>query len=101
MVQPTPSLNSSITVLKKLPTTNNQLSSKLYKKPQQQQMLPLIQDTTSIKLPTIIKKTPASSKRYIINIKIKFDDFFFYIVTKPIPSAYIQDSSYELELILF
>lgn len=58
-----PALNSSIIIQKKLPTTNNQISPRLFKKPQQSPTL-LGQDTTTIKLPTLIKRTQASSKIY-------------------------------------
>ncbi|CAF3948618.1 unnamed protein product [Rotaria sp. Silwood2] len=65
-------LNSSITVLKKMPTTTNQLSPRSSKK-SQQSLVNLGRDTTSIKLPTLVKRTASS-------------------IVKPIPSAYIQDS---------
>jgi hypothetical protein len=63
MVQRPETLNSSITILKKLPTTNNQLSPRSSKKSQQQPLLSLPRDTTSIKLPALVKRTPTSSKR--------------------------------------
>jgi hypothetical protein len=50
-----------------------------YKKSPQQPILSLPRETTSIKLPTLVKRTP--------------------IVTKPIASAYIQDTSYVIDLI--
>ncbi|CAF3656598.1 unnamed protein product [Rotaria sordida] len=76
MTQRTPSnftINSSITVLKKIPTPNNQLSPRSSKK-SQQSFGSLGRNTTSIKLPTLVKRTASS-------------------IIKPIPSAYIQDSS--------
>jgi hypothetical protein len=79
MAQRTATLNSSITILKKFPTNNNQLSLRSYKKSPQQPILSLPRETTSIKLPTLVKRTP--------------------IVTKPIASAYIQDTSYVIDLI--
>lgn len=85
-----PTLNSSITILKKFPATNNQLSPRLYKKPQQP-IIPLTRDQTTIKLPALVKRTPASSKIRLLKNNITK---FCFIVTKPIPSAYIQDSSF-------
>ena len=61
--QSNPTLNSSITILKKMPN-NNQLSPRLAKKPQQS-IVTLGRETTSIKLPSLLKRTPATSNRYI------------------------------------
>jgi hypothetical protein len=55
-----PTLNSSMTIVKKMPTTTNQISSRIFKKPTQQSIVPLGRDITSIKLPTLIKRTPSS-----------------------------------------
>jgi hypothetical protein len=58
-----PTLNSSITILKKMPTTtNNQISPRLFKKPQQP-IVPLGRETTSIKLPALVKRTTSSSNK--------------------------------------
>ena len=57
--------NPSLTLFKKpatlLTATHNQISPRLFKKPQQS-FVTLGRDTTSIKLPTLYKKTPSSSK---------------------------------------
>jgi hypothetical protein len=57
-----PALNSSITILKKIPTTNNQISPRSSKKSQQSSVT-LGRETTTIKLPTLVKRTTASSKK--------------------------------------
>ncbi len=46
-----------------MPSTNNQISPRVFKKPQPS-IVPLERDTTSIKLPTLVKRTPSSSKVY-------------------------------------
>ena len=65
MVQHTPTLNSSITILKKLPTNNNQLSPRSIKR-NQPPILPLGHQTTTIKLPVLVKRTPSSSNIYLL-----------------------------------
>jgi hypothetical protein len=82
-------LNSAITILKKVPTPNNQISPRSFKK-SQQSIITSGRDTTPLKLPTLLKKTPSSSKIYNTKYTHKYDIF---LVIKPIPSAYIQDSS--------
>ncbi|CAF4322960.1 unnamed protein product [Rotaria socialis] len=66
-------LNSSITILKKLTKPSNQISQRLSRKAQHS-FVTLGRDTTPIKLPTLLKRTSST-------------------IIKPIPSAYIQDSS--------
>jgi hypothetical protein len=58
--QSNPTLNSSMTILKKMPTTNNQFSPRLFKKPQQS-IVTLGRESTSIKLPTLLKRTASTS----------------------------------------
>lgn len=43
-------------------TTNNQISPRLFKKPQQP-IVPLGRETTSIKLPALVKRTTSSSNK--------------------------------------
>jgi hypothetical protein len=62
MAQRTETLNSSITILKKLPINNNQLSPRSFKKSSQHPVLSLPRETTSIKLPALVKRSPTTSK---------------------------------------
>jgi hypothetical protein len=73
-----------------MPSTNNQISPRVVKKPQPS-IVPLERDNTSIKLPTLVKRTPSSSKLYYEK-KIEEKKNEIFLVHKSIPSAYIQDS---------
>jgi len=54
-------LNSSTTMVKKLPTTNNSTPRSIKKSSQMN--MPLSRETTALKLPPLAKRTPSSSKK--------------------------------------
>lgn len=88
-------LNPSITALKKLSLTNNQLSPRSLSKRPPQSIVSVGRESTSFKLPALLKRTPTTSNKHL-ELKSKNIREFFVLVVKPIASAYIQDASYVL-----
>jgi hypothetical protein len=82
-------LNSSMTILKKMP--NSQLSPRFYKR-SHPSMHSTHRELSPIRLPTLLKRTSSMGKA-CSSMGYRKREHLCHLVNKPIPSAYIQESS--------